>query len=150
LPVKGGKGFELFDQSTLGATPFTQHVNYMRALQAELAKTIMQIDPVTFARVHIVKPEPSPFLRDQKPTTASVMLKLKHGSSLNRNTSAGIIALVTRSVEGLTRENVTLVDSQGRLLFEENTSEAGMMGSHMDYRRELESYLASKAEGMLA
>src|SRR5438445_5340845 len=76
LPAKGGKGFELFDQSPLGMTPFTQHVNYLRALQAELARTIMQIDPVISARVHIVRPDPSPFLRDQKPTTASVVLRL--------------------------------------------------------------------------
>src|SRR5581483_405310 len=54
LPAKGGKGFELFDQSPLGMTPFTQHVNYLRALQAELSKTIMQIEPVVYARVHVV------------------------------------------------------------------------------------------------
>src|SRR5579862_2011386 len=73
LPAKGGKGFELFDSSPLGMTPFTQHVNYLRALQAELARTISQIDPVVNARVHIVHPDPSPFIRDQKPPTASVM-----------------------------------------------------------------------------
>src|SRR5260370_38478294 len=53
LPIKGGKGFELFDESPLGSTPFTQHVNYLRALQGELAKTIAQVEPVVHARVHI-------------------------------------------------------------------------------------------------
>ncbi len=77
LPAKGGKGFELFDSSPFGMTPFNQHVNYMRALQSELAKTISQIDPVVSARVHIVQPDSSPFIRDQKPTTASVMLRLR-------------------------------------------------------------------------
>jgi flagellar M-ring protein FliF len=150
LPAKGGKGFELFDQSPLGMTPFTQHVNYLRALQAELAKTIMQIDPVVFARVHIVRPDPSPFIRDQKPTTASVMLRLKPGTTLGRQLGAGIAALVARSVEGLTRENVTLVDANGKLLSDEQSQETGHVGSQLEYRRELETYLSSKAETMLA
>jgi flagellar M-ring protein FliF len=151
LPAKGGKGYELFDQSSLGMTPFTEHVNYMRALQTELAKTIAQIEPVTYARVHIVRPDPSPFIRDQKPTTASVTLRLRPGATLNRNVAAGIVAVVARSVEGLTADNVTLVDTNtGKLLSEGLGSEGGSMGPQMDYRRELETYLASKAEGMLA
>src|SRR5579871_5362671 len=96
LPAKGGKGFEMFDPNALGMTPFMQHVNYGRALQAELAKTIMSLEPVAFARVHVVQPEPSPFIRDTKPTTASVVLKLKPGLALNRNVAAGIVALVSR------------------------------------------------------
>lgn len=149
LPAKGAKGFELFDQTSFGMSPFTQHVNYLRALQGELAKTIAQIDPVVQARVHIVRPEPSPFLRDQKPTTASVMLKLRPGATLARNTSAGIAALVARSVEGLTRENVTLIDQSGRLLWQDRGDD-GVMATQIEYRRDLESYLASKAETMLA
>ncbi len=150
LPAKGGRGFEIFDQTSLGATPFTQHVNYLRALQGELAKTIMQIDPVVFARVHIVRPEPSAFVRDQKPTTASVFLKLRPGASLSRNVAAAISALVARSVEGLTKENVTLVDANGRLLSEPHDPETGTVGSQIEQQRELERYLANKAETMLA
>lgn len=150
LPAKGGKGFGWFDQSSFGMTPFTQHVTFVRALQEELAKTIMQIDPVVHARVHISRPEPSPFVREQKPTTASVVLKLRPGAMLNRNISTGIIALVARSVEGLARENVTLVDANGHVLSEERGPEAGAASAQMEYRRELEQYLASKAEGMLA
>src|SRR5262249_42757446 len=131
-------------------TPFTEHVNYLRALQAELARTIMQIDPVTAARVHIVRPDPSPFIREQKPTTASVMLRLRPGSTLSRNIAAGIVSLVSRSVEGLTPDNVTLVDANGRLLSDPHAAEGGSMGPQMEYRRELETYLATKAEGMLA
>jgi flagellar M-ring protein FliF len=149
LPVKGGKGFELFDQSSLGMTPFTEHVNYLRALQAELARTIMQIDPVTSARVHVVRPDPSPFIREQKPTTASVMLRLRPGATLGRNIAAGIVALVSRSVEGLAPENVTLVDANGHLLSDPHASESGSINSQMDYRREVETYLAGKAESML-
>jgi flagellar M-ring protein FliF len=149
LPAKSGKGFELFDQTSLGMTPFTQHINYLRALQAELAKTIMQIEPIVFARVHIVRPDPSPFIRDQKPTTASVMLRLKPGMTLSRSVAAGIAALVARSVEALTPENVTLLDASGRVLSESLNHDTGAVSSQLDYRRALENYLASKAEDML-
>lgn len=150
VTTKSGKGFELFDQTTLGMTPFTQHVNYLRALQAELARTIMQIDPVVSARVHIVRPEPSPFVRDQKAPTASVFLRLRPGAVLARSTANGIAALVARSVEGLTPEHVTILDARGRVLSESGGPEAGAVSSQLDYRRSLEQYLASKAEDMLA
>jgi flagellar M-ring protein FliF len=149
LPNKGGKGFELFDESPLGMTPFTQHVNYLRALQGELARTITQVEPVAYARVHIVRPEPSPFVREQKPTTASVVLRLKPGTTLSRSTSAGIVALVSRAVEGLTPDNVTLLDASGRVLSEPQLPDAGAVASQLDFRRNLETYLASKAEQML-
>jgi flagellar M-ring protein FliF len=152
LPAKGGgKGYDaLFDQTSFGMTPFTQHINRLRAEQNEIAKTIMQIDPVVFARVHISRPEPSPFIRESKATTASVMLKLRANATLSRNVGAGIAAFVARSVEGLTKENVTLMDTAGRILFQETAGDEGAMTSALDYRRDLESYLASKAEGMLA
>src|SRR5262245_57912820 len=119
LPSRGGKGFELFDESPLGMTPFVQNLNYSRALQAELARSIMQIEPVSFAKVLIVRPEQSPFLREQKPATASVVLQLKPGTALTRGVAASITALVSRSVEGLSPENVALVDSKGRTLSEQ-------------------------------
>lgn len=150
LPIKGGRGFELFDGSSFGMTPFTQQVNYLRALQSELARTITQIDPILSARVHIVRPEPTPFIREQKPTTASVVVRLRSGAALNRNISAGIVSLVARSVEGLTRDNVTIVDSNGRVLSEEVNPDTGPIGSHLEYRRELENYLSSRAETMLS
>lgn len=151
LPAKGSKGFELLDGSVLGMTPFMERVNYSRALQAELARTIMQIEPVAYARVHIVQPENSPFLRDKKPTTASVILKLKPRAALGRSVASGIVALVARSVEGLVPENVTLVDSSGKVLFDQHGSENGSVvpSSQFEYRREYEAYLANKAEEML-
>jgi flagellar M-ring protein FliF len=79
-----------------------------------------------------------------------VVLKLRPNATLSRQVGAGIAAFVARSVEGLTKENVTLMDTAGRILFQESTSEDGQMTSQLDYRRDLESYLASKAEGMLA
>ncbi len=146
---KIGKGLDLFDQSSFGSTSFNQHVNFLRAQQSELARTIMQIDPIVFARVHIVMPEKSPFLREQKATTASVLVKLRPGANLNHSVVDGIAALVAGSIEGMTRENVRIIDSSGRLLSDRGDPETGMMGSVIDQRKEIEQYLAGEAERML-
>lgn len=151
LPAGGTKGYELLDESPLGVTPFLQHVNLGRAIQAELAKTIMQIEPVESARVHIVRPEPTPFVRDQKPTTASVVLKLKPGTTLSRSVAAGIVSLVASSVEGLSPDGVTIMDTTGRVLSGPKGDKAGAVASlQLEHRRETEAYLASKAEEMLS
>ncbi len=147
----GGKGFELFDDMSLGATPFVQNVNYTRALQSELARSIMQLESVASARVIIARAEPSPFIRDQQPTTASVVLKLKPGAGMSRSTAAGIVSLVVRSVEGLHPENVTVVDSTGRLISDPHAGdEESLSSGQLEYRRDLEQYLSSRAEEMLA
>ncbi len=146
---KISKGFELFDQPMLGATPFNQHVNFTRAQQAELARTIMQMDPIIFARVQIARPEPSPFIREQKPTTASVMVKLRPGATLNRSAASAIAVLVAGSVEGLAKENVKIVDTHLRVLSEKHDAESGIVGSMIEQRKEVEHYLAGEAERML-
>jgi len=147
VPSKG-KGFELFDEMNVGMTPFLQHVNLDRALQAELARTIMQVEPIVQARVHLVRPEPTPFVREQKPATASVVLKLKPGAVLSHSAAQGIVALVSRSVEGLSAEHVTLVDTTGRVLSDAHGDEP--VTTQMEYRRELETYLSTRAEEMLS
>lgn len=149
VPSKG-KGFEIFDEMNVGMTPFLQHVNLDRALQAELARTIMQVEPVVQARVHLVRPEPTPFVREQKPATASIVLKLKPGAVLSRTTAQGIVALVSRSVEGLAPEHVTLVDTAGHVLSDTHGDTPAPVTTQMEYRRELETYLSSRAEDMLA
>lgn len=150
LPTRGGKGYELFDETSLLTTPFVQNVNYQRALQAELARSIMQLESVQSARVLIARPESSPFVRDQKQPTASVVIKLKPGTTLSRTTAASVVSLVARSVEGLKPENVTVVDSGGRLLSDPHASDHDNLPTpQLEYRRELEAYLASKAELML-
>jgi flagellar M-ring protein FliF len=151
LPTRGGKGYELFDETSLMTTPFVQNVNYQRALQAELSRSIMQLESVQSARVLIAKPESSPFVREQKHPTASVVIKLKPGSVMSRPAAASIVSLVARSVEGLKPENVTVVDSGGRLLSDPHAGDRDNLPTpQLEYRRELEEYLASKAEKMLA
>jgi flagellar M-ring protein FliF len=128
-----------------------QNVNYQRALQAELGRSIMQLEPVQFARVLIARPDPTPFVREQRPPTASVVLKLKPGATMSRVTAASIVSLVARSVEGLKPENVTVVDSAGRLLSDPHAGDRDNLPTpQLEYRRELETYLSSKAEEMLA
>ncbi len=152
LPGRGGKGYELFDQTSLGATPFTQNVNYQRALQTELARMIMKITPVESAQVMIARPEPTPFVRDQRPPTASVVLKLKPNTGLAPQAAAGVVAMVAGSVDGLKAENVTLLDAAtGLPLSDPHARERENLPSgQIEYRRTLEEYLAKKAEEMLA
>ncbi len=151
IPARGGKGYELFDETSLMTTPFVQSVNYQRALQSELARSIMQIESVQSARVLIAKPDPSPFVRDQKQPTASVVLKLKPRAVMNPSTASGIVSLVARSVEGLRPENVTVLDSGGRLLSDPHAGDrSGLPTPQLEYLEKLETYLSTKAEEMLA
>ncbi len=148
LPAQA-KGYELFDEASLGRTPFDEQVNLLRAKQAVIAKTIRQLEPVANATVEIAKPDPSPFLREKQPATAAVMVTLKPNATLSRAQVGGIVAFVAKSVEGLTPENVTVVDSKGNQLSEPGGPEAGAVSSQLDYRRAVESYLAEKAQSIL-
>ena len=112
----GNKGFEIFDDSKLGVTEFQNKVNYLQALQGELTRTIEQIEAVEKARVHIVLPEDSLYKKNEKPATASIMLKLKPNTQLNKKEIKGIVNLASRSIQGLLPENITVVDETGKIL----------------------------------
>ncbi len=120
---RGNKGFELFDDSKLGVTEFQNKVNYLQALQGELTRTIEQIDIIQKARVHIVLPEDSLYKKNEKPATASIMLMIKPNESLTPAEVKGIVNLVSHSVQGLTPENVTIVDEAGNILNEQDDEE---------------------------
>jgi len=122
LPV----GFELFDQTRVGITEFTQRVNLLRALQGELERTIETIDGVEQARVHLVLPDETLFVEDEKPASASVILKLKRGIDLAPEQVKGISFLMSRAVKGLDPKNVTIVDEQGKVLTFEEDESAGI------------------------
>jgi len=150
VTARGGKGWGWIDDMSFAAPPAVVNMNYVRALQEELARSIMQLEPVSSARVHIARGEPTPFTRNQQPTTASVVLKLKPGAGMNRTTAASIVSLVARSIEGLKPENVTVVDSTGRLLSDPRAGDPeGLSAEQLEYRQKLESYLGQKAEEML-
>ncbi len=116
LPRSSGPGWELFDKTPFGMTEFTQKLNFQRALQAELAKTIMQLSQVEQARVHLTIPEPSLYQEDAEEPTASVVLHLSGTKPLAKNEIKGIVHLVSSAVVGLKPENVTLIDARGNIL----------------------------------
>jgi flagellar M-ring protein FliF len=112
----GRVGFELFDRTAFGATDFLEHVNYRRALEGELARTISSIAEVSSARVHIAMPQPSLFTDRDQPAKASVVLKLKNNRQLQPATVGAIAGLVSASVESLRPESVVIIDNFGRPL----------------------------------
>ena len=116
LPLGGGLGFEVFDRSTFGVSDFAQRLNFQRALQGELARTIGQLRGVARARIHVVIPQPTLFVDRDRPASASVFLKLAPGARLTGEQVRGIVHLVASSVEGLSPERVTVVDTAGRVL----------------------------------
>ncbi len=117
LPSGSSPGFEIFDQGSFGVTDFVQKVNYHRALQGELARSIEQVEGVEKARVQLALPKRKTLLRrDDRRATASVVTRLRSGWELEPSQVRGIVHLVASSVEGLDVSHVTLVDQRGRLL----------------------------------
>lgn len=116
LPLGGGVGFEVFDKNSFGVTDFTQQVNYQRALEGELSRTISHLSEVEAARVHLVLPKPELYSSREKAATASVVVDLREGEALKSEQIRGIVFLVSASVEGLDPKNVTLLDSHGDIL----------------------------------
>jgi flagellar M-ring protein FliF len=150
-PKSGIIGYEIFDQTNLGMTDFLQKVNYRRALEGELTKTISSLKEVESARVHLVIPEQRLFKEDEKQPTASVVLYLNRSKPLSQRQIEGIAYLVSSSVEGLPAENVTILDASGRLLSAPRQTDqlAQLSSSQLDVKKNIEAYLQEKAQSML-
>lgn len=147
LPSRGVVGFEIFDQSKIGVTDFVQKLNYQRALQGELSRTIGQLRQVRQARVHLVVPKPSLLTEREKRATAAVVVDLRPGSRLSRDEIYGIVHLVSASVEGLAPEKVTVLNQAGRILSRTSEGNAPLIsGIQLEYQRELESRVQSMLE----
>lgn len=151
LPKGGGVGFEVFDRTSLGTTDFVQRLNYQRALQGELSRTIRQIKEIEQARVHIVTPKEALFLDEQKKPTASVLIKTRSGMALAPPQVEGIVHLVASAVEGMEPGNVTVVDTSGRILSKKNDSTflGQLTASQLEYQRNIEEGLKKKVQTML-
>ena len=151
LPRAANMGYSIFDQNNLGMTDFLQNLNFRRALEGELTRTIMQLNEVHAARVHIVMPKQRLFKEDQKEATASVLVKLNGSSGLNKQQISGITHLVASSVEGLNPDNISIIDYNGNLLSSGNKSDAlaGLSTTQLEVRKEVENYLQDKAQTML-
>ncbi len=146
-------GYELLDKVGFGTSDFVQRINYRRAIQGELAKTIRHLDYVEWAQVHLALPEGSLFIEEEKNPTASVILKLKNKSMsvLRPEQVASITHLVSSSVEGLKPENVTITDTRGNLLSRKESplSTAGTSNDQLEVKKKIEDYFTAKAQDML-
>jgi flagellar M-ring protein FliF len=151
LPKGGGVGFEIFDAKNLGVTEFVQQLNFQRALQGELSRTINSLDEIQSSRVHIVIPKKSLFAEEQKKPTASVILKIKSGRTLQEPQIQGIAHLVASSIEGLNPQDVMIVDGSGKVLSKVTGQSdlSKMSNAQIDYKRNIEKDLATRIQTML-
>ena len=150
VPLSGGVGFELFDNNDLSMTEYTQRINYQRALQGELARTIMSIEGVKLVRVHLVLPDSSIFKRDKNRPKASVSVVLAPGVGLTENQILGVQRLVAASTPGLEPGMVTVVDQRGVTLSSLSDGAPGATaGGHLRMKKEVEEYLTRKVTEVL-
>lgn len=151
IPSGDGVGFEIFDKANFGISDFVQRANYTRAIEGELARTISQIDEVESSRVMIVMPENRLLLDKDTYPTASVFVRVRGNSQLEAQSINSIRFLVANSVEGLKPNHVSVVDNMGNVLSEntDDDSITGLTSTQLVARRNLEQYLAKKAQDML-
>jgi len=147
LPRTGRIGFELFDRSNLGASDFAEQVNYRRALEGELERTVATLSEVDQARIHITFAKESVFLDARQPSKATIVLRLKRNAQLSQPSVIAVANLIASAVDGLVPEAVAIIDSNGRLLSRphpQGDGDAQLAEANLDYRRQVESELLAK------
>ncbi|MCU1232544.1 MAG: flagellar M-ring protein FliF [Candidatus Solibacter sp.] len=154
LPKSGRIGFELFDKVNLGATEFTEHINYRRALEGELERTVMALAEVETARVHLTFPKDSVFLEAQQPAKASVLIRIRPGARLAPQNVVAITHLVGSAVEGLSPDAVSVLDMNGNLLNRPKQAALGdgsePSAATLDYRHQVETEVLAKIYATLS
>ncbi len=157
LPKSGRIGFELFDKTNFGATEFVEHINYRRALEGELERTVMSLAEVEQARVHVTFTKESVYLESRQPAKASVVLRLRPGAQLVPQNVVAIKHLVASAVEGLAPESVSVLDVRGNLLSRPHTANASdgtesgdrMLETRQGIERDLVAKINSTLEPLL-
>jgi len=151
LPATSGLGYEIFDKTDIGVSEFVQQLNYRRALEGELSRTIQSMAEIDKARVHIVFPKERVFKEDQEQASASIFLSLKGRAQLREEQINGIAQLVAGSIEGLDINQVTIVDSHGKVLTRNRKTDslAAMNETQLELQLQLERYLEEKAQIIL-
>lgn len=148
----GHVGFDLFDKTSFGATDFAQQVNYQRAIEGELSRTLEGIEEVESARVHITKARESIYADKQEKAKASVMLRVRQNRELSKERTESVVSLIASAVEGLDPSEVSVMDTNGRLLTSGNrngANETGAFDSQLDAKRKLEAETAARVISML-
>ncbi|WP_100160409.1 flagellar basal-body MS-ring/collar protein FliF [Proteus columbae] len=149
LPKGGAAGFELLDKEKFGISQFSEQINYQRALEGELARTIETLGPVQNARVHLALPKPSLFVREQKSPSASVTVGLLQGRALDEGQINAIVHIVASSVAGMPDSSVTIVDQSGKLLTQPDALGRDLNSIQLKYVQELESRYQQRIETLL-
>ncbi len=156
LPKGGLVGFELMENQKLGSSQFLEQVNYQRATEGELARSIQSLASVESARVHLAISKPSVFVRDQQKTSASVLLNLHPGRLLEPAQASAIVHLVSSSIPGLGVKDVTVVDQNGNLLSSQDSAslnaklDAKLDAGQLKYVQELEQNYVKRIESILS
>lgn len=144
LPKGGAVGFELLDKERFGMSQFTEQVNYQRALEGELSRTISTINSIESARVHLAMPKPSLFVRERKQPTASVTLSLYAGRSLSQGQIDAIIHLIASSVPEMVEDKVTIIDQHGHLLTNEQNRNILLNATQIDFAERIEKRIRDR------
>lgn len=147
LPKGGAIGFELLDQEKFGISQFSEQVNFQRALEGELSRTIETIGSVRSARVHLAMPKPSLFVREEKQPTASVTVHLDNGRTMDAGQVSAISYLISSAVPGLNADHVTIVDQTGRLLSQKG--DQVQQTSRLKYTSEVETDFQRRIQAIL-
>jgi flagellar M-ring protein FliF len=150
LPAKSGVGFELFDEHKLGTTDLEQKIKLQRAVTGELERTIMRFPEVTDARIHLTVPRETLFIEDQKDPTASVVLTLTRGAELDKAKLMGVVHLLCSAVDGLVPDNVSVIDTDGGLLWSKDSQKPGLLNDdQLKQKRAFERDMAMRINSML-
>lgn len=153
LPKGGSVGFELMDNQKFGISQFQENVNYQRALEGEITRTIETISAVQGARVHLAIPKPTVFVREEQKPSASVLVSLYAGRGLDKAQVGGIVHLVASSVPEMPPGNVTIIDQNGKMLTSgsgDKSSTLGLDSSQLEYLQQVEQSYAKRVEDILA
>ena len=152
LPRGGSVGFEIFDRSRIGATEFEQNINLRRALEGELARSVMSVEGVKGARVHLVLPEHRLFASREESASASVVVKLANSANFGRREVAAVVYLVSMAVPGLSKDRVSVVSTEGLTLHRPNSDASGggdLAGEGAEQSRVIASQLEGDAQAQL-
>lgn len=152
LPKTGRIGYELFDKTNLSLTDYSEHINYLRALEGELEKTIKSVSAIEQARVHVVLPKDSVFIDSREPAKASVLVRVRPGVRLLAQNVTAIANLVAGAVEGLSPDAVSIVDMQGNLLSKRrkpSVDASETAENALEYKDQVEKDLTAKVEATL-